>query len=205
MESGPHLALLTRTSIGALALAVVALCPRPALSAETVFTLQDVETISDEGGRSRILLSFGDTSALSGQLVTSAVLEVALPGDSPSEDVVLTLHAVETDWVGRSPTWTSPWRTAGGDLSGVASHTVILDEGRPAGRLTFDVTEMVREIADGDAPSCGFLLGVPAHRRAGLVSAEAAVLGSLAGAALRVTHRNIAALGFSSSKDIVRN
>lgn len=192
------------SSLGMLAMAVGTSSPL-AIAAETVFAIRDIESIADANGSSRILMSFGDTSMLDGQLVTSAVLEVALPGDSPSDDLVLTLRAVETAWADRTPTWTSPWRTPGGDLSDIASHAVVLDKDRPARRLTFDVTEMVREIADGDAPSCGFLLGVPEHRGAGLDSGEVAVLGSLADATLRVTHRNIAALGLSSSRDIIRN
>jgi hypothetical protein len=62
---------------------------------------------------------------------------------------------------------------------------------------------MVRDIADGEAEDCGFLVTVPAHRGEGLRDADLAALGDFAGATLRITYSKISHLGFNGSRSIV--
>jgi hypothetical protein len=92
------------------ALALLLLIPRATWAAETRFALTGAAVINDRAGSSRVLLDFGDLNrALAGELVTSAVLEIQLPGTMPDTTIAVEVSAVQTAWVGRAPAWTTPW------------------------------------------------------------------------------------------------
>jgi hypothetical protein len=196
-----HLKRAVPTGVVALLL----MLPAMTWGAETRFALAGTAVITDGAGASRVLLDFGDlTSALTGELVTSAILEIQLPGAAPDTSIAVEVSAVETAWAGRAPTWTTPWVRAGGDIGEVPSAIEILGKGVTATNLTFDVTEVVRAVADGDSPPHGFLLSVPEYKGTGIRTADMTVVGSVTGAELRVTHRNISRLGHATSKDLVK-
>ena len=128
--------------------------------------------------------------------MTAAFLELPLPARALDEPLDVVTFAVGSQWVDRSPTWSSPWATDGGDLDDTYAHTVRLDGSRAAGRLSVDVTQMVRDMADGVAGKHGFLLTAPIGRRDGFREAEVEAFGNLSGAKLRVTYRAISQLGY---------
>ncbi len=166
-------------------------------------SLAHTSVITNSEGDSRVLIDLGPLpSEVRGELVTSAFLTIPIPRVTPASDVVIRLERVTTPWVDRSPTWEAPWRTPGGDVEGTAPITEVLWKETARTSLSFDVTEMVRDVADGEAEDCGFLLTVPSHRGQGLSTAELAALGSLEGARLRISYSPIQHLGFDGSRSI---
>jgi hypothetical protein len=180
----------------AVAALVVLLLVGTASAERMEFPLAHVRLISNQGGAARILLDPGDISVLDGELVTSAFLRIPLPGNAPEQDLDVVVNALDTAWVGRDAGWESPWNHAGGDLDVRYAHTVRLGRGRPASRVSIDVTLMVQEMADGMSGKNGFLLTVPRSRGDGFDSAGRSVLGSMDQGKLEVTFRRISELGF---------
>lgn len=162
-------------------------------------------TISHETAGSRVLLDFGQLpESMRGELILTARLRLPVPGlEFEGRSVPFSLHQVTTPWAGLNPTWTSPWRTSGGDFLAASTGVDVAWKGARRSSLNFDVTEMVRDIADGEAEDCGFLLTVPEHRGDGFLAEELTALGSLEGATLRITYSPIKHLGFNGSRSIV--
>jgi hypothetical protein len=114
----------------------------------------------------------------------------------------ITVHAVETAWEGRSPTWESPWQAPGGDL-GVKSPANSFREGDVVSRIRLNVTSAVREMSEGRAADYGFVVVPAAWDREGFTSDDMELLGTLSDLRLEVTTANARA-GGAAGRDIVQ-
>jgi hypothetical protein len=169
---------------------------------DAAFPITRVVTISGGMGGSRVLLDFGSVSALSEELILSARLVVPLSGNTPLNDVEVNVTGLTTSW-GPGATWTSPWTTPGGDVDRTLMSAVTVRVGTQAALLDVDVTDVIRSMAEGDAPANGLLLKPDAVSRAGFNGAEMAVLGDLAGGEIRVTYRSLTAHGMRGGAESI--
>jgi len=161
---------------------------------EVELPLESAHVISSEAGVSRIVLDFGALEQVRDELVTSAHVRIPLPNRAPGEDLDLVLYGLSTPWRRTVPTWTSPWRTPGGDLDESASSSVItLDARQPVPFLRLDVTHLVRAMLAGEVPANGFIMTTP---RGGFSESEMVVLGgTILSGDLMVNYRKLTALG----------
>ena len=153
-----------------------------------------VHQIRSESGAARLLLYFPGLGEVEEEWVTTASLNLSLPGVVSVGTFGVEADLVTTDW-DRNATWTSPWIRPGGDREGRSDDVSVLVGGRSTGHLSLDVTSQVRLIADGEAANRGFIL-VPAQTRSeGFSEDELRVLGDLSAATLEVHYRKLTALG----------
>jgi hypothetical protein len=145
--------------------------------------------IEGPDGVGRILIDFDGLESLEGKGISAAHLSIPLTGEPPSEDIDLQAFGLDTIWRGRTTSWTTPWRTEGGDL-GYESGIVTLENGVVSGSIRLNVTQIVRGIVMRGAPSNGFLVTTPRTARDGLLESERALFGDFNGAVLTVTYVN---------------
>jgi hypothetical protein len=79
----------------------------------------------------------------------------------------------------------------------------VVREGESRSTLEVDVTDLVRTIAEGEAPNNGFLILPEDSDRTGFDATEDLFLGSLAGGELRVTYRSLKALGMRGGRQAI--
>jgi hypothetical protein len=183
----------------ALTASIAVLVPVAGVSPSSAATLSvpgaGVTTISDGTGSSRVLLDVRGLEQLQGEWVTEATLVLAVTGASGAEDLDLSLDLVGTDWSAGAD-WSSPWTRPGGDRLGLEDARIVVPAGSRAGTLSFDVTDMVRAVANGEAGDNGFILYPTDPARAGLDASDLSALGTVSGATLTVEYRSLKALGY---------
>jgi hypothetical protein len=177
------------------ALIVTFAASKPTAAATLTVTGTNVMTISDGLGNNRVLLDVRGLSKLQGEWVTEATLTVAFAGAALTSDLDLSLDLVATDW-SAGASWSTPWTKPGGDRLGLEDAQIVVPAGTRAQTLSFDVTDMVRAVVDGDAGDNGFILYPTDPGKPGLDSSELSSLGSVTKAALTVEYRSLKALGY---------
>jgi hypothetical protein len=187
--------LKSRFSAWPCAFLLLTLLPTDSRGLERETALAEVGVIHNRSGEVRVLLAPAAIDGLEDELITSAFLELPLPGLAPEEDIEIALHAVATPWRGRAYSWQSPWQRPGGDVEEAYSHVVTLPKGEPANELRLDVTEIVQDMVDGELGKNGFLIAPAAWRGEGFRVPELGVLGPLATGKLVITYRKLSALG----------
>jgi hypothetical protein len=185
----------SRTTHAALVGFAAALAAAPTSAAILTVAGTGVTTISDGAGSSRVLLDVRGLGKLQGEWVTEATLTLAVTGTTLAEDLDLSLDLVAMDWSAGAG-WTSPWTKPGGDRLGLEDARIVIPAGSRAETLSFDVTDMVRAVADGEAGDNGFILYPTDPGRPGLDSSELAALGTVSRASLTVEYRSLKALGY---------
>jgi hypothetical protein len=173
--------------------AAVAAAPTSAATLTVAGT--GVTTISDGAGNSRVLLDVRGLGKLQGEWVTEATLTLAFTGTTLAEDLDLSLDLVATDWSAGAG-WSSPWTKPGGDRLGLEDARIVIPAGTRTETMSFDVTDMVRAVADGDAGDNGFILYPTDPGKPGLDSSELSALGTVSRASLTVEYRSLKALGY---------
>jgi hypothetical protein len=166
----------------------------PASAERRELTATQYTVISNEE-QHRVLVAFPSLAELGEEWITGARLAIPLAGGAGS-DVDIEVNALTRAW-GPGATWTSPWRTPGGDRdeSLPASNEVVL-RGNAGGELTVDVTDIVREMVSGEMGEHGFLLFPADPGRRGFTGAEMSRIGGLAQVKLTVHYRSLTALGY---------
>ncbi len=161
---------------------------------ERQFELGAPHVIRSPGGEFRVLMDFPGIATLGPEWVSAARLEIGFPGLAPTAESELALFEVDRPWSGA--TWTSPWRTPGGDLAEWDVVTVPLSPRRVVERVRFDVTDAVRSALADPMSSHGFLMTLQSPGRVGFVSGELGSLGSLE-ANLHITYRKFSTRGIT--------
>ncbi len=154
------------------------------------------QTITNDSGRTRMLLQPGDLSQIDGELVISATLRIPLSGAPISKDRALRVYAIDEEWSVGGATWTSPWSVPGGDVLRAYPANVEVPRDAVDAVIELDVSEAVRAMADREVGMNGFLMTIPDYLGEGLASEDTANLGSVSEAKLYVDYRKISALGF---------
>jgi hypothetical protein len=144
-----------------------------------------------EDEQSRVVLKVSDLSFLTDQLVRWASLEIPLPQRTIDRDLELFVYPVARSWDAATVSWTTPWQNPGGDWSEDALGHSRIRAGRTATSLRFDVSGIVRAVAEGREANLGFILlpgGDSDGRR--FVGNERLMLAALSNATLRVSYRS---------------
>lgn len=157
---------LKQLLVVALGCLAVLLTARMSAAATTTVPVSTLKVIARQDGDARVLLKADDLSWLNGRLVTSATLEVMLAHEVPEETLDVQVYAVSRAWDSNA-SWDTPWQESGGEWSRDYFYTERLVEGREAARLRFDVSAIVRAIAEGDAGNNGFILMPADHQNEG--------------------------------------
>ncbi|GJM43806.1 MAG: hypothetical protein DHS20C21_06480 [Gemmatimonadota bacterium] len=176
-----------------ISVATLALAPR--LEARTVELAVDVATeIVREDGASRVLLKVSDLSALQGQVVRRAMLEIPLPDRAVDRDLNLYLYAVDRAWDPATVAWNTPWQRPGGDWRVDGQGVAGIRAGETRAALRFDVAGILREIAEDGQINAGFVL-LPGHGSVGdsFLGNERLLLSMLSQAKLSVSFRRLPA------------
>ena len=182
-----------RRSLGTLVLIGAVLCFSAAAGAATRdLSISGVQAIRRTDGEGRVLFRVPELTALSGQFVTSASLEIPLRrGVAVERDVDVYLFALSQAWSDGAATWDSPWRIPGGEWPVDDYGVAHIRSGRQGAVLHFDVSTLVRAIVDGEAPPHGFILTAgPAEGVGRFLPGDLSALGDLAGATLHVSYHS---------------
>ncbi len=151
--------------------------------------LAGTDVIVSEEGAARILLAYEplELPGPSPAWVTTAYLEIPVPAVAAERRLDLQVYSVPTAWVRGAATWTSPWRTPGGDVEGNVPYAEF-DGSDTSGRLTVDVTSLVQEAFRRGDNAARFLLTVPSRFGSGLRVEDRNRLGTLEGATLHIVY-----------------
>ncbi|GJM43803.1 MAG: hypothetical protein DHS20C21_06450 [Gemmatimonadota bacterium] len=182
---------------------VGALAPGMAAAMQVETQVSEVKWIADREDGARALLSCPLPAEINDQLIVSAHLELSLAALTPTKRIEVTLAAIETAW---SPdaSWTSPWRSAGGDLDDALAEDFTVAGGRQASTIGINVTQLVRAVAEGGRMDYGMALLPADPLRVGFDAEEQAVLGSLTTGTLVVTYTDLPALGYRGGAQALR-
>ncbi len=193
-STGRYFALVSALSLGLvspLCFAAEAIDDGSGLEAP----IEEVHSIVNEFGETRILLRPADLSAIDGEFVISATLEIPLAAETPEDGLAVSVYSIDREW-SNAATWTTPWANPGGDVFEDYVVAAELAKGDAPAALHLDVSEMVRAMADGDVGKNGFIVTASPSTSDGLDSDDLQTLGMLEGAKLYVDYRKISLLGF---------
>lgn len=151
--------------------------------------LTGTDVITNEGGDARVLMTFGPLDLPAGRAiwVSTAYLDVPLSGERLTRRIEVQAYAVSTAWTRGTATWTSPWRTPGGDVEGDVPY-VEMDEASDPSGIAIEVTSLVESALRTGAGEARLMLTVPAGRGEGFSAADRAALGQLSGATLNIVY-----------------
>ena len=171
-------------TVGLLVLASFA----SSLAADRQIPLDSARVIAREDGEARVVLKASDLSFLTGRLVKRASLVIPVGARTAPRDLNLYIYAAGRSWDAGSVGWDHPWRRAGGEWNLDHYQIVQITSGGRPGELRFDVSSILREIAEGREPNVGFFLLPDGGEEGGRFTPEdRQFVGSLQGAYLEVS------------------
>lgn len=165
------------TTLAALGLAVLS---SPVAALETRIPVGAITTRTMQDGGTAVWLPVGGLRELEEEMVVWARL--VLSGEVPSLDDDLRVSI--------------SWLPTGGDLPDqTRTIEVEIPKGADARILNYDVTELVREMAEMQRGGHGLLLHPAERDQAGFTRDEAAVFAGLSGGEIRIGYRKLTAYG----------
>jgi hypothetical protein len=159
----------------------------PLASAERILVDgAEVAAISNESDESRVLVAVTLPENVDNQFVTTARLLLPGPRQQLPRELELIVSPVSRSWAPEGVTWTSPWNTAGGDISTEYSQVTRIPAGTSLSEVSLDVSQAVRAMAFGEIENHGFLVTVAHHQGEGFNAEEFALLDTWTEAQVRV-------------------
>lgn len=147
----------TLLMIGVVATLIVVAFSHPAAAKSKVFAVTTA-TISDNDGQTRLLVDFGDLSALNGKKILYAKCYLDIDVDTCNKALnVLEVKPVTRAWSKDTVTWQGSWANAGGDFSDRGAKLIDFQRGR-SGVTEFLLTELVQSWIDGKTENHGLIL-----------------------------------------------
>lgn len=186
MVSSPRLEL-ARCAVAVMLMALVASADTLSVGLERVANFSGDLRGATVG---RIVVSFPLPDVVRRARLDFAKLELSdvLP-ESLGERVTIEMFDCRTAWQAGLVTWTSPWRTPGGDYDSTTTTRYVLLPAR-ANRAVFNVTESARRWQSG-APVFGLLVKRPSREGGGFRLEGARVLQALRAARVKLYYSPI--------------
>jgi hypothetical protein len=160
----------------------------------------DVASIEDGEGNARILCHWSAAIDAEHFAIGRAYMKFDVSGEAEERSIRLRFHPVTSPWSAADVAWSSGWSEPGGDFDGAAMSTADIDLAKGSSTVFVSVTEIMKELEEGDA-SNGFLVTVDPADGIGLKEEDLPRFDGLASASLEVSWRRVPAKPIELQQD----